>query len=112
MSKIEGIVFYAWAIGNYLHQKEPDMGLLDWFKKLGSWVKKAIVVVQEVVPNEILAAAVAWVKVTANTQLDNTQKRELVVAQLHSRFPGVSESILRLAVELAVRLVKKELGKL
>ena len=88
------------------------MGLLDWFKKLGSWVKKAIVVVQEVVPDDVLDAAVRWVKVAANKQLDNAGKREQVVAQLHARFPGISESILRLAVELAVRLVKKELGKL
>ena len=88
------------------------MGLIGWLKTFGSWVKKAIVVVQEVITEEILAAAVAWVKVAANTQLNNTQKREQVVAQLHARFPGISESILRLAVELAVRLVKKELGRL
>ena len=88
------------------------MGLIGWVKAFGSWVKKAIVVVQEVVPDDLLARAVVWVKIAANGQLDNAGKREYVVTKLRAMFPGVSESILRLAVELAVRIVKKELNKL
>lgn len=88
------------------------MGLFSWFKTFGSWIKKAVQVVREVVPDDVLAYAVAWVKIAGGKQLDNAQRRELVVQAISHRFPGVSESIIRLAVELAVRLVKKELGKL
>lgn len=87
------------------------MGILDIFKKIGSFVKRAIGIVQEVVPEDLLQTAVLWVKVAANKQLDNAGKREYVVERLHAIFPGLPESVIRLAVELAVRLVKKELNQ-
>lgn len=59
--------------------------------------------------DEIVQEALAWAKVAAQQTLDNAGKREFVVKMLTSR--GIPESIARLAVELAVQLLKKELGK-
>ncbi len=63
--------------------------------------------------DEVLDAAKEWVKVAANTEfLDNGARREFVVKVLREKFPFVPESIVRLAVELAVQAVKKEMEKL
>ena len=85
------------------------MGLIDFFKRFGGWIKKAVQVVHEFVPNDVLAWAVSYVKAAAETGLDNAGKREWVVDRIHQRFPQVSESVIRLAVELAVRIVKSKL---
>ena len=83
------------------------MGLLGWFKKVGSLVKKALNIVADIVPEETLALALVWVRVAATKFVDNTERREWVVALLRGK--GIPESIARLAVELAVRVFKKEL---
>ena len=88
------------------------MNIFGFFKKIGQYLTKAVQIVRDVVPEEVLSAAIQWVKIAAGSQLDNAGKREYVVERLAKVFPGVSESILRLAVELAVRIVKKELNKL
>ena len=62
--------------------------------------------------DELVEVAKAWVKIAAGKELDNTQKREFVVKILASKFPAIPESIIRLAVELAVQAVKKELEKI
>ncbi len=62
--------------------------------------------------DELVDVAKAWVKVAAQQQLDNTQKREFVVKAVAAKFPAIPESIIRLAVELAVQAVKKELEKI
>ncbi len=62
--------------------------------------------------DELVDVAKQWVKVAAEQQMDNKQKREFVVKAVASKFPSIPESIIRLAVELAVQAVKKELEKI
>ena len=87
------------------------MRLMNWVRRIGSYAKKALAAfkVEQFVPNDILAWALEYVKAVAKTQLDNAGKREWVVDRLHRRFPQISESVIRLAVELAVRIAKSKL---
>jgi len=59
----------------------------------------------------IVEAAKKYAKDALTLAIDNTGKREMVVAKLISEF-GIPESIARLAVELAVQALKAELPKL
>lgn len=57
--------------------------------------------------DEVVALALIWVKEAAKTALDNAERREWVVRQLVAK--RVPESIARLAIELAVQLLKADL---
>lgn len=81
-----------------------------FFKKTGALVVRAFLAAGGAgLSEEVLKLAVSWVKVAARKELDNTQRREFVVSILVNR--GVPESIARLATELAVQLIKKEVEK-
>lgn len=90
---------------------------MNFFKKVGRWFKNAGSLIWQALEaagirgltDEIVALALIWVKEAAKKELDNAGKREWVVQQLVAK--KVPESIARLAVELAVRLAKKELEK-
>jgi hypothetical protein len=60
--------------------------------------------------DDVTRLALQWVKVAAGKQLDNAQKREFVVQILMGKH--VPESVARLAVELAVQVMKRELKKI
>lgn len=81
--------------------------MFTFFSKLGVWMKRAFRLVQEVVPDEMLLMAVLWARVAAEKFTDNAKRREFVVQMLMAR--GIPESIARLAVELAVQFIKREL---
>lgn len=82
-----------------------------FFKKLGTWIKKGLVAaVGAGLTDEIVKAALGWVKVAADRFVDNGEKREFVVRMLTTR--GIPEGVARLAVELAVQIYKKESAKL
>lgn len=59
---------------------------------------------------DVLDQAMALVRFTALKELNNTERRAYVIKVLMSR--GVPESVARLAVELAVQALKKELENL
>ena len=58
--------------------------------------------------DEVLRLALGWARVAADQFADNAQRREFVVRMLIAR--GVPEFVARLAVELAVSTLKKELA--
>ena len=58
----------------------------------------------------LVKEALGWVKVAAAKELDNTARREFVVAILVAK--RIPESIARLAVELAVQITKTQLKNL
>jgi hypothetical protein len=84
--------------------------MLTFFRRLGTWLKKALTVVSDVVGDDTVKMALDWVRVAAEKELDNAARREFVVKMLMAR--GIPESIARLATELAVQLLKKELKEL
>lgn len=86
-------------------------GIAGAFKGLGKLIMKGLRAAHEAgLTDEVVDLALKWVKVAAGKEIDNAAKREFVVAILKAR--GLSESVARLAVELAVRLLKAELKKL
>jgi hypothetical protein len=86
--------------------REGDtMSFLGFFKRLGQWLKAALRIVEQVVPDEYIKMALDWVRIAAERELSNDERREFVVKMLTSR--GIPESIARLATELAVQLFKK-----
>ena len=85
------------------------MSFFGFFRRIGVLVKKALGLVEELVSEQTLALAVVWVRVAAGKFLDNAKRREFVVEILMAR--GVPESVARLAVELAVRIVKQDLPR-
>ena len=84
---------------------------MNIFKKLfggvKSLVEKIVALVKRHVSEYDLDLALHFVREAATKYVDNTQRREWAVSQLMRR--GIPESIARLAVELAVQLIKKEL---
>jgi len=82
--------------------------MFGWFKKLGGWLGKAVGFVEKHVSDAHIELAVKWVKVARDTFTDNDKRRAFVVKMLTEA--GISENIARLAVELAVGLVKKGSG--
>lgn len=84
------------------------MGIGSFFKRIASFIERATKVVRQVVPEEILTAAVDYVRQAAGNLIDNSGRREWAVKQLQTRF-HIGESVARLAVELAVQIVKREL---
>lgn len=84
------------------------MSLLDFLKRVGKFLAKALSIVKQVVPEEVLVLAVAEARKYVNSTLTNAAKREAVVRALAAKFPQIPESVIRLAVELAVQILKRE----
>ncbi len=81
----------------------------SFFKKIGKAVGEAFLTAGgRGLTDEVLSIALTWARVAANKAMDNAAKREFVVEILVAR--GIPESIARLAVELAVQVLKKELA--
>lgn len=80
--------------------------IVGFFKKLGSVFAHILHGIEKVVPDEQLIAGIEYVEHAAEAFVDNTERRQWVIAQLMNRF-HVSESIARLITELAVFQVKK-----
>ena len=59
--------------------------------------------------DEVVQLALAWARVAARKGLDNDAARALVLRMLVEK--GIPESVARLALELAVHLLKAELAK-
>ena len=77
------------------------------WKSLGNWLKRALDIVEQIVPDETIKMALDWARVAAGKkELDNAQRREFVVALLVAH--GIPESLARLATELAVQILKSE----
>ena len=89
--------------------------MANWFvsfwKKLGGLLKAGLkFAVERGLTDEIVKIALALVKIAGNKFVDNTERREFVVAALVKK--GIPESIARIAVEIAVQLWKKSsIGK-
>lgn len=87
------------------------MSFFGFFKKIGHVLQSIIEYAGgNGLTDELIQEALKWVKVAASKELDNSQRREFVVQILMSKF-HIPESIARLAVELAVQALKKELNK-
>ena len=83
------------------------MFLFDFFKKIGNMVMRAVRYADSAgLDDALISTALSWVKVAAAKFTDNSERREFVVKMLLAR--GIPESVARLALELAVRLYKKE----
>ena len=81
-----------------------------FFKKIGGFAVHALAVAgANGLTDDLVHTALTWVRVAARKELNNTAKREWVIAILVNK--RVPESVARLAVELAVQLLKKELAK-
>lgn len=81
----------------------------SFFRKMGVQMGRAFRAAYESgLTEHIVRLAIGIVKDMATSALTNTQKRETAVDALRNH--GLSESIARLAVELAVQAIKKEMG--
>ena len=88
------------------------MNFLSFFKPFASLLKKAFNLAVEVgVTDDLIDLALKWARVAETKFVDNEKKRDFVVKMLVTK-TGIPESVARLAVELAVRLLKKELKQL
>ena len=86
--------------------------LFSLLKRIGSLLMQAFKLADEVgITDELLDLAIKWAKVAEEKFVDNTARREFVVKMLVTK-AKVPESVARLAVELAVRLLKKQLDYL
>ena len=75
------------------------------FNKLGSLAKEGLGYAANAgLTDDIIKLAVVWAKVAAKKAISNDQRREMVVDILIAK--KVPESVARLAVELAVRIIK------
>lgn len=82
------------------------MAWYNFFKSVGRFLTRALSFVETYVTDENIEMALAWARVAAAKFSSNDARREFVVSMLVSR--GVPENIARLAVEIAVGLLKKE----
>ena len=87
------------------------MAFFNFLRPLGALLKKAFsLAVDTGLTNDLVELALKWARVAQSKFTDNAKKREFVVKMLIAK--GVPEGIARIAVELAVRLLKKELARL
>lgn len=81
---------------------------MAWYSGIVKLFKRAPVVVKDLgLTDELLLIAKGAVRLAEAQLIDNATRREFAVAFLVGK--GVPESIARLAVEVAVRLIKKEI---
>ena len=82
------------------------MNFLDIFKKIGKLVASAFGAAKDSgLTDEVVELALKLARQAASMFVNNYEKREWVVDMLKAQ--GVPESIARIAVELAVQLIKK-----
>ena len=81
-----------------------------FFKKLGKLLGSLFVVIASEITEDQLDIAIEYARQAATTYVDNAQRRHFVMGALKTRFK-FSESIARLAVELAVQAIKKGIDK-
>jgi hypothetical protein len=82
----------------------------SFFKSVGKVLGKALSLAAKVgLDDAVVALALKWVKVADQKYVSNPEKREWVVSILVQR--GIPERIARIAVELALGLLKDELKK-
>jgi hypothetical protein len=86
------------------------MGLFDFFKKVGRVLRGAFAVIQKIVPEVQLVAAIELARDAAKRFIDNTDRRNYVISELMLRFP-IGESVARFLVELAVQQIKHGIDK-
>ena len=84
---------------------------LSWpFRKLGGLTAKGFeILVEDGLKDEVIGTALKYVKEAADKFTDNDQKREYVVRALVA--VGIPGPIARIAVEIAVKMFKKQLSK-
>ncbi len=75
----------------------------SWVVRIG---RKVIMGVKHVVPQAIQDLAVEHARAAAVAYVDNATRRNAVLAQLERA--GVSENVARIAVEVAVQIIKAE----
>lgn len=83
------------------------MNIKDFFVGIGHLLARTFGIIKRVVPEPILAAAIRVVKEAAEKFVDNAARREWAVEEL-MKLVGVSESVARFAVELAVQHLKAD----
>lgn len=82
---------------------------MAWYSAIGGFFKKIGSFLTGLgVSDELVKLAYGAVKIAEERFIDNAAKREFAVAFLVGK--GIPESLARLAVELAVRLLKKEIA--
>lgn len=82
--------------------------LFDGLKWIAKGFVRVILKLHEIIPDEVEQAAIKAVEQAAlNATLDNTGKREWAVQEIMKT--GISESIARLSVEIAVTGIKNKL---
>lgn len=90
----------------------PFRALGTLFSGFGKLVSKAFNLAVEVgVTDDLIDLALKWARVAEGKFVDNDKKRDFVIKMLVTKM-GVPESVARLSVELAVRLLKRELNRL
>lgn len=82
------------------------MNLKEFFTHIGHFVARTFGIVRKIVPEELLVKAIGLAKQAADKFVDNDARRNWVIAEL--RKLGVSESLARLVVELAVQHLKAD----
>lgn len=87
------------------------MSVGSFFKSVFSKLGHALGIVKRLIPDVVFDAAVDKVESLANEQISGADKRDKAVAFLISKFPGLPEYVVRLAVELAVARLKDEIAK-
>ena len=88
------------------------MNFLSFLKPFTTLLKKAFnLAVEAGVTDDLIDLALKWAKVAESKFSDNAKKREFVIKMIVAK-TGVPESVARIALELAIRLMKKELAKL
>lgn len=85
--------------------------IVSFFAGIGKLLGKALGLVRERITDEQLALALGYVKEQEDKAIDNAAKRNFVLTAL-MKVPGISESIGRLLIELAVNMIKKEAHEL
>lgn len=81
---------------------------MAWYSGIVNFFKRAPILVHDLgLTDELLLIAKGAVRLAEANLLDNAARREFAVAFLVGK--GVPESIARLAIEVAVRLIKKEI---
>ena len=82
------------------------MAWYDFLKPVGRFVRKAAGYVEKYVTEENIQQALSLALIAASKFDTTEERREWVIKTLVAR--GVPESIARLALELAVQLIKKQ----
>lgn len=83
------------------------MSFMDFLKSVGHIFQNIFTIIKKVVPEPVLELAIAKAQEAATKFVDNADRRAWAIGEL-MKVPGVSESVARLAVELAVQHIKAD----